>query len=160
MKAYRGRRSIAPLVLNVCIRLRWVGIFALWLLYPQGRTWYLLNRRLGGPQCQSGYFRDEKNSLPLLGFEPQIVQSLYWLWYHGTPFWIFFLIHHRSKNGGRGVGHVESTALKVNTCSSLSETKWVPSFTTLYTVFTWIAFSHCCICHSLYGCAWFIVKSV
>ena len=32
-----------------------------------------LNRRLGGPQCQSGCFGDEKHPLPLPGIEPHFV---------------------------------------------------------------------------------------
>jgi hypothetical protein len=27
--------------------------------------WYPLNKRLGGPQCQSGHFEKEKNFFPL-----------------------------------------------------------------------------------------------
>jgi hypothetical protein len=37
------------------------------MLYPLGKTpFYPLNRRLGGPQSQSGYGGEEKNSQPLL----------------------------------------------------------------------------------------------
>jgi hypothetical protein len=46
---------------------------------------YPLNRRLGGPQSQSGCFEEEKNLLPVLGCEPRTVQhialSLYLLHY-------------------------------------------------------------------------------
>jgi hypothetical protein len=38
---------------------------------PQGKSpWYLVVRRLGGPQSQSGYGGKEKEYLPLLGIEP------------------------------------------------------------------------------------------
>jgi hypothetical protein len=38
----------------------------LWLLYPKGNSpWYPLDRRLGGPQSQSGRGGEEKNSQPL-----------------------------------------------------------------------------------------------
>jgi hypothetical protein len=40
------------------------------LLYPQEKPWYPLNRRLGEPQSQAECFREEKNLLILLGFEP------------------------------------------------------------------------------------------
>jgi hypothetical protein len=36
-----------------------------WGMYP----WYPLNRRLGGPQNQSGHGGKEKNSRPLLGIQ-------------------------------------------------------------------------------------------
>jgi len=40
-------------------------------LYLQGKSpRYLLDRRLGGPQGQSGYDGEEKNSQPLPGIEP------------------------------------------------------------------------------------------
>ena len=40
-------------------------------LYHQGkRHLYPLNRRLGGPQGRSECFAEEKNLVPLLGFEP------------------------------------------------------------------------------------------
>ena len=35
-----------------------------------------LNTRLGGPQSQSGHFGGERNLLPMLGFEPWIVQRI------------------------------------------------------------------------------------
>jgi hypothetical protein len=43
----------------------------------QGRSpWYALDRRLGGPQSQSGRGGEEKNSQPLPGLEPPIIQSV------------------------------------------------------------------------------------
>jgi hypothetical protein len=42
------------------------------LLYPQGKSlWYPFDRRLGGPQSQSGCSRKEEKSLPLSGIKPQ-----------------------------------------------------------------------------------------
>jgi hypothetical protein len=42
-------------------------------LYPRGKSpWYLLDRRLGGPQSRSGRGGEEKNSQPLPGLEPPI----------------------------------------------------------------------------------------
>jgi hypothetical protein len=47
------------------------------LLYPQGKSpWYALVRRLGGPQSQSGCVGEEKNSQPLLGLQPPIIQPV------------------------------------------------------------------------------------
>jgi hypothetical protein len=52
-------------------------IFTLRPLYPQGKSpWYPLDRRLGGPQSQSGRGGEEKNSQPLLGLEPPIIQPV------------------------------------------------------------------------------------
>jgi hypothetical protein len=44
-------------------------------LYPQGKSpWYPLDRKLGEPQSQSGHSGVEKNSQPLSGLEPSIIQ--------------------------------------------------------------------------------------
>jgi hypothetical protein len=44
---------------------------------PRERApWYPLYSRLGGPQSRSGRGGEEKNSQPLPGFEPPIVQPL------------------------------------------------------------------------------------
>jgi hypothetical protein len=46
-------------------------------LYPQGKCpWYPLDRRLGGLQSLSGRGGEEKNSQPLLGLEPPIIQPI------------------------------------------------------------------------------------
>ena len=43
------------------------------LCYPQVKlSQYLLNRRLNGPQSQSGCLREQYNLLLLLGFEPRL----------------------------------------------------------------------------------------
>jgi hypothetical protein len=45
--------------------------------YPQGKIpWYVLDRRLGGPQSRSGRGAEEKNSQPLPGLEPPIIQAV------------------------------------------------------------------------------------
>jgi hypothetical protein len=38
--------------------------------------WYPLDRRQGGPQSQYGHSSEEKNSQPLLGLEPLIIQPI------------------------------------------------------------------------------------
>lgn len=37
---------------------------------------YPLNERLGGPKSRFGRFGEEKNPLPLSGFEPQTIQPI------------------------------------------------------------------------------------
>jgi hypothetical protein len=44
-------------------------------LPPGKNSWYPLDRKLGGPQNRSGRGGEEKNSQPLLGLEPPIIQS-------------------------------------------------------------------------------------
>jgi hypothetical protein len=54
---------------------RWVVSFMLRPLYPQGKKpWYPLNRMLGGPHSRSGRGGEAKNSQPLPGPEPPIIQ--------------------------------------------------------------------------------------
>jgi hypothetical protein len=61
-----------------------VNSFAdLWLESP----WYPLDRRLGGPQSQSGCGGKEKNSLPLLGLKPLIIQPIAQC-YTTKPLWL------------------------------------------------------------------------
>jgi len=59
MKAYWGM-EVAPCILNFSTRWRWVVSFTTRPLYPQ----YPLDRRLGGPQSQSGRGGEEKNPSP------------------------------------------------------------------------------------------------
>jgi hypothetical protein len=71
MKTYWGSGDIAPLILVLGTRCRWVVSFTPWPLYPQGKSpWYPLDRRLGGPQSRSGRGGEEKNSQPAPGIEP------------------------------------------------------------------------------------------
>jgi hypothetical protein len=43
---------------------------------PKGKMHLPLNRRLVGPQSQSGHFGEDNDPLPLLVFEHQIIQSI------------------------------------------------------------------------------------
>jgi len=46
-------------------------------LYPWGKgLWYPLDRRLGGPQRWSRHSGEEKNSQPLSGLTPLIIQPV------------------------------------------------------------------------------------
>jgi hypothetical protein len=38
--------------------------------------WYLLGMRLGGPQSRSGHGDEDKNSQPLPGLQPPIIQPV------------------------------------------------------------------------------------
>jgi hypothetical protein len=54
MKAYWRSEGIAPHILDLGTRWRWVVTFTSWPLYPQEKSsWYPLDRRLGGPQSQT-----------------------------------------------------------------------------------------------------------
>jgi hypothetical protein len=67
IKTYRGSGGIAPRILDLSTRWRWVTSFT---LYPQGKSpRYRLDRRLGGSQSRSGRGGEEKTSQPL----PEIV---------------------------------------------------------------------------------------
>ena len=64
MRAYKGRRSIAPLTLNLSTRWNRVVNFMAQLLYHQGKyPQYPLNRIQCGSQSQSGHFGGQKKSL-------------------------------------------------------------------------------------------------
>ena len=58
---YMRDRCISPLILTFGIRWQWVVKFVPELLYPRKKPWYLLSRRLGGPQSPSWSARAEKN---------------------------------------------------------------------------------------------------
>jgi len=46
-------------------------------IYPKGKSLsYLLDRKLSGPQSQSGRGGEEKNSQPLQGLIPPIIESV------------------------------------------------------------------------------------
>jgi hypothetical protein len=77
IKAYWGSGSIAPRILDLGTRCRWVVSFKLRPFYPQRkRPWYPLDRRLDGPQNRSGRGGEEKNSQPLPGLEHSIIQPI------------------------------------------------------------------------------------
>jgi hypothetical protein len=53
MKTYWRSGGIAPRILDLGTRWRWVVSFTPWPIYPQGKKpWYPLDRRLGGPQSR------------------------------------------------------------------------------------------------------------
>jgi hypothetical protein len=77
MTAYWGSRSIIPRILDFDARLRWMVSLTLRPLYPQGKNpRYSLVWRLGGPQNLSGCGVEKKNSQPLPGLEPRLIQSV------------------------------------------------------------------------------------
>jgi len=47
-----------------------------WLLYPDKELWQLLNSGLYILQSKTGHCGEEKNLLPLPGFEPWIILAL------------------------------------------------------------------------------------
>jgi hypothetical protein len=77
MEAYLGVEVLAPRILNLGTRWKWVVSFTPWPLYLQWkRPWYPLDRRLGGSQIRSGRGGEEKNSQPLPVLEPPIIQPV------------------------------------------------------------------------------------
>jgi hypothetical protein len=77
MKAYWENEGIAPRILDLGTRWRWVVSFTPRPFYSQGKSrWYPLDRKLSGPQKRSGRCGEGKNSQPLLGIEPAINQPL------------------------------------------------------------------------------------
>jgi hypothetical protein len=80
MKAYWGSGGIARHILGFGIRRRWGVSFTPGALYPQGKSpCYPLDRRLCGPQSRSGCGGENKNSRPLPGLEPPIIQPHKWV---------------------------------------------------------------------------------
>jgi hypothetical protein len=72
MKTCWGSGGIAPCIINLVARWRWVVSFTPRRLYPRGENRrYPLVRRLGGPQSQFGRGGKEKNFQPLPGIEPR-----------------------------------------------------------------------------------------
>jgi hypothetical protein len=70
-----GSGRIAPRIIDLGTRLRWVVSFTIRPLYPQGKTpWYPLDRRLGGHQSRSGRGGEERNSQLLPVLEPPIIR--------------------------------------------------------------------------------------
>jgi hypothetical protein len=77
MKAYWESGGIAPRIVDLGTRWRRVVSYTPRSLYLQGNSpWYPLDKRLGGPLSQSGRGGEEKNSQPLLGLEPPIIQPV------------------------------------------------------------------------------------
>jgi hypothetical protein len=72
-----GSGGIAPHIHDLGTGRRWAVSFTPWTFYTQGKNpWYPLDRRLGGPQSQSGCGGEEKNSQPLPRLEPSIIQPI------------------------------------------------------------------------------------
>jgi hypothetical protein len=68
---------IAPRILDLDTKGRWVVSFTPRPLHPQGKSpWYPLDRRLGDPYGRSGHGGEEKNSQPLPGLEHSVIQSV------------------------------------------------------------------------------------
>jgi hypothetical protein len=77
MKAYWRSGGITPCILDLGTRWRWVVSFTPRPLYLQGKSpWYPLDRKLDGPQSRPGRGGEEKNSQPLPGLEPPIIQPV------------------------------------------------------------------------------------
>jgi hypothetical protein len=72
MKAYRRKRRIAPLILNLDIRWRLLDITPR-PIYFRETTRYPLNRRLGKASLE--VLKKGKYPLHLPGFEPRIVEA-------------------------------------------------------------------------------------
>jgi hypothetical protein len=69
-----------PRILDLGTRWRWVVSFTPRPLYSHGKSpWYLLDRKLGGPQSRSGRGQ-KKNLQPLPGLEPPS-SIQYWVRY-------------------------------------------------------------------------------
>jgi hypothetical protein len=74
MKAYQGAEVFFH---KIGTRWKWVVNFTPWTLYPHGKNpWYLLDRRLGGPQSWSGHGGKEKTSQSLSGLESLIIKPI------------------------------------------------------------------------------------
>jgi hypothetical protein len=72
-----GSGGLTTRILDLGTTWRWVVTFTRRSLYPQRKSpWYLLDRRLSGPQSWSGRGGEEKNSQPLPGLEPPIIQPM------------------------------------------------------------------------------------
>jgi hypothetical protein len=66
MKTYWGSGGIAPRILILGTRWKWVVSFAHRPFYPKGKSsWYPLDRRLSGSQSCSGRGGEAKNSQPV-----------------------------------------------------------------------------------------------
>jgi hypothetical protein len=77
LTAYWGSGGIAPRNRDFGTKLMWVVSFTHRPLYHQGKSpWYPLDKRLPGAQCRSGRNGEEKNSQPLPGLEPPIIQPV------------------------------------------------------------------------------------
>jgi len=82
MKPYRGRRGTVPLILNLCTR--WgSGVKTTPGRSTPGKEKDPLNNRLRQPTSRPKRFGEDKNVLPLTGFESRTVQSVAYYRLHG-----------------------------------------------------------------------------
>jgi hypothetical protein len=76
-KGVLGSGGIAPRILDLGTRWRWMVSFTPRPLYSQGNSsWCPLDRGLGGFQSRSRGGGEEKNFQPLPGLEPPIIQPV------------------------------------------------------------------------------------
>jgi len=69
--------GIAPRILHLGTRWRWIVNFTPRPLYPVGKSpCYPLDRRLSGSQSRFGHGGEEKNSQPLPELEPPIIEPI------------------------------------------------------------------------------------
>jgi hypothetical protein len=77
MEAYWGSGNIAPRILELGIKWRWVVSFTTQPFYtPEKSRLYPSDRRLGGPQNRSGRGGKEKNSQTLSGLRLPNIQPV------------------------------------------------------------------------------------
>jgi hypothetical protein len=76
MKVYLECGGIAPRILDLGTRWRWVVSFTPRPLCPQKKSPSYPLEWVGGPQSRSGSGDEEKNSQPLPELEPQIIQPV------------------------------------------------------------------------------------
>jgi hypothetical protein len=73
VKAYRGTRGVAPLILKLGARWKWVFTIAPLPLYPREKIRPVPIEEEAG---WSGVFGEQRNLLSMPGFELQIAQSV------------------------------------------------------------------------------------
>jgi hypothetical protein len=75
MKTYWRSGGIAPRIIDLGTGMEMIGqLHAPAALLPGKEPRYPLGRRMGGPQNRCGHGGEEKNSQPLPGLEPPIIQ--------------------------------------------------------------------------------------
>ena len=77
MKAYKESEGIAPLILNLSARSRWVVNITARLLHPPAKNPHAhWPEGLVGPQILYDQSGEEKNLLSLQGYKPRTVQPI------------------------------------------------------------------------------------
>jgi len=96
MQVYWRSRGIPGLTLNLCTIRRWEVNMTPRQIYPPEKLRHPFSKKMGGPQSRSGRFEEEKNILPLPGFELWTAQpiaqvQLYILMGHGkSAEWLYW----------------------------------------------------------------------